>query len=190
MSKPSSSAAVKVWDLPVRLFHWSLVTAVAALFLSAQLDALALHALIGEFVLGLVLLRILWGFIGSRTARFSDFVAGPDRIRRYLETGKSETIGHNPLGGWMILFLMAALLTQAGLGLFSNDDVTFEGPLAYLVDGRLSNLATGAHELLFSLLALMVAVHVGAVLFHWRIKGENLIRPMITGWKNLSQDEH
>jgi cytochrome b len=186
MSKPSSSAAVKVWDLPVRLFHWSLVTAVAALFLSAQLDALPVHALIGEFVLGLVLLRILWGFIGSRTARFADFVAGPKRIRRYLQTGKSETIGHNPLGGWMILFLMAALLTQAGLGLMANDDVSFEGPLAHLVGAHWSNLATGAHHLLFALLALMAAVHVGAVLVHLLIKRENLIRPMITGWKAAS----
>jgi len=148
---------IKVWDLPVRLFHWVLVAAIVSLFASAKLDHLPLHAALGEAVLALLLFRILWGFVGSRTARFSDFVRGPSGVAAYLKSGKSPTPGHNPLGGWMVVTMLAGLSLQAISGLMSNDDVDFEGPLA--------------------------ALHVGAVLFYWLVRKDNLILPMITGRK-------
>ncbi len=183
-----STPQMKVWDLPVRLFHWTLVLSMVLLFISGQVGAMPLHALLGELVLALVLFRLFWGLIGSQTARFSDFVTGPKRTIAYLQDGQSPSIGHNPLGGWMIVFLLAALACQAVLGLMSNDDVAFDGPLAGLVGSHLSGLATGLHRVLFIILAAMAAIHVGAVLFHWRIKHENLILPMFTGRKTTEAD--
>lgn len=200
----SSSQSVAVWDLPTRVFHWTLVLAVAVLFVSGSIGGLDitialpgggawslanmdLHMFLGELVLGLVIFRVLWGFIGSSTARFAMFVRGPKAVLGYLAALRRGelplSVGHNPAGAMMILALLVLALTQVSTGLFANDDIFSEGPLAHLVSKSTSDLLTGIHGAVFNLLALAVAAHVGAALYY-RIRGENLISAMITGKKS------
>jgi cytochrome b len=182
---------VIVWDMPVRLFHWSLVAMMFALVITGKIldGAMEQHALIGKAVIVLVLFRIMWGIVGSSYARFSQFVRSPKIVLAYarsLFSNKYEfNIGHNPLGGWMVLVLLVAVLSQAILGLFSNDDILFDGPLAYLISKDTSDLITGLHSDLFYLLLVLVALHVSAVVWHKLIKGENLLLPMFTGYKEM-----
>ncbi|HTP60549.1 MAG TPA: cytochrome b/b6 domain-containing protein [Burkholderiales bacterium] len=182
-------ALVRVWDAPVRLFHWLLVALVAFMFVSGKLDWMTWHMRCGYTVLALVLFRVLWGFVGSSTARFSSFLAGPSAVlgfaRRLLSRGDASTPGHNPLGGWMVLLLLAVLLTQAGTGLFANDDVLSEGPLAALVRKDTSDQLSTIHYWNSYLLLLLVALHVIAVAYHWLVKKENLVGAMFTGAKRV-----
>lgn len=182
---------VRVWDLPVRLFHWVIVGLVCFAWWSAEEGGVTLkyHMWGGYTVLGLVLFRIAWGFAGSRYARFADFVHGP---RRVLETARavwtpapSAAIGHNPLGGWMVLALLLSLLVQAGTGLFANDDLFNEGPLYAHVGKDLSDTLTGIHHLNFDVLCVLIAVHVAAVAWHRLRKSENLVSAMFSGYKQL-----
>lgn len=179
----------KVWDLPVRLMHWGLVLAVAGSWLTHELegDWFAWHVRCGYAVLLITATRIVWGFVGTRHARFADFVRGPRAILRYLREGTDAAgqriAGHNPLGALMVLALLATLLVQATLGLFANDQVMSTGPLFGHVTTATSDRLTTLHKQLFDFIAVAVAVHVAAALFHlWRHR-ENLILPMITGRK-------
>jgi cytochrome b len=147
------------------------------------------HAVIGQAVIALVLFRLLWGVMGSTYARFSQFICGPRAVLTYARSLFSNryehTVGHNPLGGWMVLVLLAALLVQAILGLFANDDILFDGPLAYLISKESSDLITGLHSDLFNILLVLVALHVSAVIWHKLFKGENLLSAMFSGYKEL-----
>ncbi len=180
---------VRVWDLPVRLFHWSLVALLATSWISAEIggNAMQIHEWSGMSVLALVLFRIAWGFLGGTHARFASFVRSPLEAMRYagaLARGHSPRhLGHNPLGGWMVLIMLVNLAVQAGTGLFSNDDIMTEGPLAARVSKDTSDLLTQIHEISFNVLLVLVAVHVLAALFYLLFKRENLIVPMITGSK-------
>lgn len=186
---PAAPPSVRVWDLPVRVFHWSLVALVAFQWWSGEEGEMDWHTTGGLVVLGLLVFRLLWGFVGGRHARFADFVAGPRRILDYarrMRRGEAGFVpGHNPLGGWMILALLAVLLFQAGTGLFANDDIFTEGPLFHLVSKETSDTLTGLHEASFNLLLALVVVHVAAVIFYRVAKRENLVRAMITGRKPL-----
>jgi cytochrome b len=183
------SKRLHVWDLPVRLFHWTLVVLLAISFTTAQIggNALQYHEWSGFTVLALVLFRVLWGFLGSTHARFADFVRGPRAALAYgrslLHGPSAFYAGHNPLGGWMVVLLLAGLLLQAATGLFANDDVMIEGPLARHVSKDTSDLLTHVHKINFNVLATLLAVHVAAALYYLWVKRENLIRPMITGYK-------
>jgi cytochrome b len=163
---------VKVWDAPVRLFHWLLVLLFAFQIFSGNVkgDWMEWHMRSGYAILALVLFRILWGFAGSSTARFSNFLAGPAACiafaKKLLARAPAPSASHNPLGGWMVLALLLALLFQVGTGLFANDDVLVEGPLASLVSKALSDQLTGWHDFNVNLLLLLVAVHVMAVGYH------------------------
>lgn len=187
----SNASRTVVWDIPTRLFHWSL----ALLFFSAWVTAeigdnlMDAHKLIGYAILALVLFRWLWGFAGSSTSRFSDFIHGPLAAMAHLKEVKSGKpaphAGHNPLGGWMVLALLLLLLVQAGTGLFANDDIMTEGPLKHLVSDELSSRLTGIHHLVFDGLLVLVGLHVAAILaYRFRLK-ENLVLPMLTGRKEL-----
>jgi len=184
-------AAVKVWDVPVRLFHWLLVLLFAFMFFSGKSGSewLEWHVRSGYAILALLLFRIFWGFFGSTHARFSSFLAGPkaciECLRHLMQRSPSPYAGHNPLGGWMVFVLLLALLFQVGTGLFSNDDVLFEGPLASLVSKSLSDQLTGWHSWNFNLLLLLAGAHVIAVLYHAGFMKENLIGAMFTGVKRL-----
>lgn len=181
---------LRVWDLPTRLFHWGLVAAVAVAILSAELGVLDVHMLAGETVLILVLFRLVWGVVGSQTARFADFVKGPGAIRDYLRRSRAGgeaafTLGHNPLGALMVVALLLVLLVQAGSGLFTSDDILVDGPLVPLVSGSMVALLSSLHRLLANGIFVLVGLHVVAVFFYLLVKKDNLIRPMVTGRKIL-----
>lgn len=191
-SKVSNSGPrVFVWDIYVRLFHWTLVSLIVALFLTAEVfdGGIELHATLGRAVLVLVIFRIVWGVVGSSYARFSQFLRSPFDVLTYarsLFTNKHEfSVGHNPLGGWMVVVLLVVVLSQAILGLFSNDDILFDGPLSYLISKESSDLITGLHSDLFNILLVLVALHVSAVIWHKLFKGENLLSAMFSGYKEL-----
>ncbi len=187
----NDSSRVFVWDIAVRLFHWTLVLLMLALVITAEIldGAIQQHSLIGQAVIVLVLFRLLWGVVGSSYARFSQFVRGPRVVLTYTQSllsNKDEFIvGHNPLGGWMVLALLAGVLLQAILGLFANDDILFDGPLAYLVSKETSDFITGLHSDLFNILLVLVCLHVFAVIWHMLFKGENLLSAMFSGYKKL-----
>lgn len=175
---------IPVWDLPVRVFHWLLVAGIVFAVVSGKIggNLIEWHGRAGLFILGLVTFRLVWGFVGSRTARFSSFVRGPAAIRAYLR-GTWVGIGHNPLGALSVLALLATVALQAGTGLFANDDIAFQGPLADLVGKDGSDFLSHAHHLLVKGLYGLVALHVGAVIFYLRIKRQDILRPMLSGWK-------
>jgi cytochrome b len=183
--------ALRVWDVPVRLFHWALVVLIVVSFTTAQIggNAMQYHEWSGLTILSLVLFRLLWGFAGSTYARFGAFLRGPrsalDYARMLLRGKPAFHAGHNPLGGWMILLLLASLLVQAGTGLFANDDVMLEGPLAEHVSKATSDLLTRIHDMNFNVLLALMTVHVGAALYYLRVKRENLILPLVTGRKQV-----
>jgi cytochrome b len=183
----------RVWDLPVRLFHWVLVGLIATSWVTAQIggNAMQIHQWSGMSILTLVLFRVAWGFVGSTRARFSDFVRGPRAafayVRGLLRGAAAFYPGHNPLGGWMVLVLLASLLLQAGTGLFANDDIMIEGPLARHISKETSDWLTGIHHLNFAVLLGLIAVHVAAALFYLLVKRDNLVLPLITGRKPMTE---
>jgi cytochrome b len=177
-----------VWDWPVRLFHWTLVALLAGSWASAEagVEYMQWHMRCGYAVLALLLFRLVWGFWGSASARFAGFVRGPRAVLGYTRAWFGQRprhyLGHNPLGGWMVIMLLLLVAVQAGSGLFANDDIFTEGPLYGLVGKDTSDLLTFIHKRNFNLLLLAVGLHVAAVLLYlWR--GENLLKAMFTGRK-------
>jgi len=178
----------RVWDLPVRLFHWTLVVLVALAWWSAEEHKDDLHLYLGYGVLSLLLFRILWGFFGSSTARFSAFVRGPAAVIRYVrDRFHWPTAGHAPLGALSVIALIALLLVIVGTGLIALDeDGFFGGPLASLVSISTSDTARELHEDLFKVLLALIALHVAAILLYRLALGRNLLGPMITGKAELA----
>jgi cytochrome b len=184
---------IKVWDVAVRLFHWAIVVLVCLAWGTQEFDHMDWHVRIGCTILTLLVFRILWGFLGSDTARFSRFLRSPARAFAHLRhIGRREAdreIGHNAAGGWMVLLMLGLLLGQVGTGLFANEEpgesYSAHGPFALRIADELSRSLTAAHEILFDLLLLAVALHVGAVLAYALLKRQNLVRPMLTGFKRL-----
>jgi cytochrome b len=179
---------VKVWDLPLRLFHWLLVAAVVTAFVSAKIggNAMVWHGRAGLAVIGLLAFRIVWGFVGSTYARFVNFLAGPATIRAYL-TGEWEALGHNPLGALSVLAFLALLAAQTITGLFANDDISYQGHLYPLAGADLSGQLTALHKLFEPALIVLVVLHLAAIAFYLRVKKRNLVKPMITGWKEITE---
>ena len=177
---------IRVWDLPTRIAHWSAVALLVAAIVSVKIggNAMLWHSRAGLALLGLVVFRLVWGIVGSTYARFADFVPAPRTIVAYL-AGQWRGAGHNPLGALSVLALLALVAFQASAGLFANDDIAFQGPLAVLVSADVGALATGLHRQAEWIIYAMVGLHVAAVLFHLRVKKENLIGPMITGTKRV-----
>ncbi len=179
----------RVWDLPLRLSHWALAAAVAGAFVTDWIgtSAFGLHALCGESALVLVAFRTLWGFVGPSHARFGDFVRGPRTVLASLpaltRAGYRRYAGHTPLGGWMVLLLLALIATQAALGLFANDEISHTGPLYGYVDGALSNRLSHWHARLSNLILAAVATHVAAAFYYRLVLRDDLIRPLLTGDK-------
>jgi cytochrome b len=183
-------AQVRVWDLPIRLFHWLVTVLFGFCWWSAENDHLDWHMLAGFAVLALVLFRIYWGFAGSATARFISFLKGPRTVfgyaRNLFRQSESVAFGHNPMGGWSVIALILLLLVQTVLGLFAIDvDGINAGPLDTLVSFELGRRFAHLHGRVFNLLLILTAIHLGAVLFYWLFKRENLIGPMITGRRRL-----
>ncbi len=175
----SPRATIKVWDLLVRLLHWTLVVGVLIAWATSETDqpiAQRWHEWAGFTVLGVIALRLFWGLVGSRHARFGQFVRGPGQTLRYarqtLHSSEPRHLGHNPLGAWMIVALLSVGFLAAGSGWLSITD-------RYWGEAWLAE----SHEFLANLLLSLAAIHVGGVLFASLRHRENLIRAMFSGRK-------
>jgi cytochrome b len=184
-----STRLVKVWDAPTRLFHWVVAVLVGFSWFSMHESWMELHFLSGYTILTLLLFRLVWGFVGSDTARFGRFLKSPLaallHLRRIGRREPDREIGHNAAGGWMVLVLLALLLVQALTGLCANDDIMNEGPLAHIVGKSWSNWLSNIHSINFTLIEIAIALHVLAVLTYAVLKRQDLVRPMVTGRKRL-----
>jgi len=177
---------VSVWDLPIRLVHWAIAALIPFSWWTAHHDHLPWHRLSGYVLLGLLAFRLIWGFAGSSTARFSRFLRGPVAIGAYLRGRLPAVVGHNPLGGWSVVAIFAALALQIGLGLFSIDEDGFEaGPLSKFISFDASRAVARIHHLTFYVLLALIAVHLAAVALY-AVRGRNLTGPMITGRTRLA----
>ena len=184
--------SVRVWDLPLRLTHWSFAFLVPALWWSAENSQWALHKRFGVTLLGLLIFRILWGFLGTRTARFASFVKGPGALRVYLN-GKAgaaaDQIGHNPLGALSVLGLLGVMLVQVGAGLFAGDPYDgATGPLNRLVGIATADALTEWHEWFYWVVIGMVGLHLGAIAFYAGVRQNDLVGPMLSGTKLVKGD--
>lgn len=171
---------IRVWDLPTRLFHWTLAALVIGSFVSVKMGNMDWHGRLGYAVLAVLLFRLVWGFAGGGYSRFTAFVRGPGSIMAYLR-GAPHGPGHNPLGALSVLAMLAALLFQASSGLFTNDDIAFEGPLSRHVSNALSSLLTTWHRRNQNILIALVVVHVAAIVYYRLRLRQDLIGPMFTG---------
>ena len=180
---------IQVWDLPLRLFHWLLMLTVIAAYITGELGGLMTdwHGRIGGIALGLLIFRLIWGFIGGTHARFNNFFPTPSRITSYLK-GRWNEHGHNPLGALSVFALLGSLAALVVTGLFANDDIAFNGPLFSLIEKSQSDRLTGLHELTFNIVLILVALHIIAITFYYFFKKKNLVKPMITGIQEISND--
>jgi cytochrome b len=180
---------VVVWDGPTRLFHWIVVTLVAAAYLTWRLNWMDWHARAGYALLTAVIFRILWGFFGSETAQFRRFLASPRAAFRHLAHAlhrePDRQAGHNPAGGWMVLLILSLMFAEALTGIYVGNDVADEGPFTELTPAPIANAITALHSLLWDALLAAVALHLVAITVYIVVKGHDLLRPMITGRKRL-----
>lgn len=210
-TSPPQIVRVRIWDLATRLFHWVLVALLLLLYVTAEFETpdlqvpawapggaraiprMTLHIWCGYSVLTLVLFRLVWGFMGTSTARFANFVRGPAVMLAYGRSlfGKTSSFvaGHNPLGGAMIVLMLAALAIQTITGLFTKDEDDYfgiaVGPLNGTVSESLGVWFTGLHHYNFVLVETLVIIHILANLYYWLVRRDNLIAPMFTGTKIL-----
>jgi cytochrome b len=169
-----------VWDLPVRLVHWLLAGLILFSWWSVHNHHTDWHIWSGCAILTLLIFRLLWGFVGSSTARWSSFVRGPRAVTDYLR-GRWSGIGHTPLGALSVIAMFLALAVQVGLGLISEDeDGLYIGPLYRLVSIDTSDKARDIHELWFKVILALIVLHLAAIIFY-RARGKQLTKPMITG---------
>lgn len=172
---------IRVWDLPLRLFHWGLVIAVGGALVSVQLggNMMIWHERCGLAVVGLLAFRLVWGVIGPQQARFITFFPTPARLRRYLH-GDWQGHGHNPLGALSVLAMLALFGWQALSGLFSYDDISFGGPLRSLVSGTTVERLSGLHHDSEWWLYGLIALHVLAIAVY-ALRGKHLTAAMLHG---------
>jgi cytochrome b len=182
--------SVLVWDIPVRVFHWLIVALVVAAYATWRLNWIVWHQWIGYATLTLLLFRLSWGFLGSETARFSSFLASPRNVLQHLKGSLRREpdyrVGHNPAGSWMVVLLIALLLAETLTGVYIANDIADEGPLTELVPAWAANAIAASHAILWDALLAAIILHVLAIAGFAAIKGQNLLRPMITGTKILS----
>lgn len=183
---------VRVWDLPTRVFHWTLAVCVISLVVTGQIGGSAMdwHFRFGYVVLTLLLFRLAWGLVGGHWSRFSSFLYAPSTVLRYLrgQGGPELSTGHNPLGAGSVFALLFFLLVQVATGLISDDEIASSGPLTSLVPSTWVSQATWYHHSVGKLvLIVLVALHVAAILFYLLRKRQNLVRPMLLGDKEVEQ---
>ena len=193
---------IHVWDLPTRLFHWLLVGFVCFSFITAMVEDFQdteLHMMSGYAILGLILFRLGWGVLGGTYARFAQFLKGPRACIAYLrqlfsadsspdgENKLDHSLGHNPVAGWMIVVMLVVILLQITTGLFANDDILYEGPLAYKVSEEISSQLTVLHKQNYYLLLALIFLHLSAIAFYRIFKRQNLVRPMLTGYRWVNE---
>lgn len=195
MDRRETLPAVRVWDLPTRAFHWLLVAAIVGLVITGEVagNALVWHMRLGLMVLALLGFRLVWGLVGGRWSRFASFLYSPATVMRYLRgeptPGVATDVGHNPLGAFSVLALLALLAVQVGTGLVADDEIATTGPLNKFVSNATGLAATSWHSGVGKgLLIALVVLHVAAIVFYRVKKRVDLVRPMLTGDKPLPAD--
>ena len=182
---------IRIWDLPIRLFHWLLVFCIAGSFITINLgdELIQWHAYFGYSILTLLIFRIIWGFVGSTHARFASFVPSKKAILAYLSGTSPRVLGHNPIGALSIFVLLFVLSIQVITGLFVNDEVSFQGPLAKYVSSSLSSFLSVIHQGNQVVIYILITIHIAAIWYYKKFKGEDLIKPMINGDKEIDPSE-
>ena len=181
------ASRIRVWDLPTRIFHWTLAALVVFSFTTGKIggDWMDWHLASGYAILALLGFRIAWGFAGSDTARFARFLRGPRATLAYARELAARrhpfVAGHNPLGGWMIVAMLAVLLFQAGTGLFSDDQIATQGPLAARVSDATVSRMSSLHSIGEWIVVALVAVHVAAIVAYRAAWNVHLVGPMVHG---------
>jgi cytochrome b len=185
----SAPRTVLVWDIFIRVFHWLIVALVAAAYATWRLNWMVWHGWVGDAVLTLLLFRLSWGFFGGETARFSGFLTSPRTVLQHLKHSlrrePDDQVGHNPAGGWMVLILLALLLIETLTGLYVANDIADEGPMTEMMPAPAANAIASSHAIVWDALLAAIVLHVLAIAAFAAIKGQNLLRPMITGTKLL-----
>ncbi|MBP6018222.1 MAG: cytochrome b/b6 domain-containing protein [Burkholderiaceae bacterium] len=178
----SPTTTIRVWDLPTRIFHWGLVATVTGCFITIKLGGLWMdwHVRFGLATLALILFRLIWGVVGPRYARFSQFVRWPWTVVRYLQGQHQHIAGHNPLGAISVIAMLLAFSFQAFSGLFANDDIFTSGPLAYL-STPWSNTLTGLHKLNEWIMLGLISLHVLTIVWYRLVRKQNLAAAMLHG---------
>jgi cytochrome b len=175
-----------VWDVPTRVFHWLLVLSIIGSYVTAKLGLMPWHQALGCLMIGLLIFRVLWGLIGPRHARFSNFIKGPRAVLQYLK-GSLKSVGHNPLGAGMVVLMLLLLAVQATTGLFSTDDVAFVGPYFPKVSHSLAEQLTGIHHKNFNIILAAIVLHLCAITYYTFVKKERLVPAMFHGQKPADQ---
>ncbi|MEP1448056.1 MAG: cytochrome b/b6 domain-containing protein [Paraglaciecola sp.] len=181
-----------VWDIPVRLFHWLLVLCLFGQWLTAEVleDAMDIHFYIGYFTLGLIIFRLIWGFLGTKYAKFSSFIAGPKTMLAYLKSIASKqhafSIGHNSVGGLILPAVIILVGLQAISGLFTSDDILYTGPYYDSASDDLQQWMQWLHHNIFDLLLAIIGLHLVAIGWYLFYLKHNLIKPMLDGKKTVS----
>lgn len=184
----------RVWSLPLRVFHWGLVLSVTIGWLLGEFGPIdrVWHMRLGYATGALVLFRIALSFTGGPETSLRSLIVTPraliDYVKHLRDRAPSDWHGHNPLGGLSVLAMLAALSVQVVTGLFSDDEIFASGPLASSVTSRTASMLTGIHDITAKVVLVLVLTHVAAVVFYLIWKRENLVRPMITGWKRVRRD--
>jgi cytochrome b len=182
---------IRVWDLPIRLFHWLLVICIVGSLISVNLggNAIEWHAYFGYCILSLLIFRIIWGFVGSTHARFTSFFPNINSILAYLRGKAPRVLGHNPIGAISVFALLIVLTIQATTGLFVDDEIAFQGPFAKYVSNSVVSILSEIHESNSVLIYALIGIHIAAILYYKKFKGEDLITPMISGDKQIDPSE-
>jgi len=189
------SKQIKVWDVPVRLFHWSLVLGFVLAYVSAEVGILAAHVLIGYFLIALLVFRILWGFLGTQYSRFRAFVFSPAETMGYVKAIRAgqpvHYYGHNPAGALMVFGLLSLLAAIFASGLVTLAVIDYEGPLLFLanqVSDDTSYFFRHAHDFFVDVALLLIPLHLLGVIAGSIQHKENLARSMVTGMKKVAPD--
>jgi cytochrome b len=184
------SAKYLIWDLPLRIFHWLLVISIFGSWYTSNQDngLIDYHLTLGYFTLGLVVFRLVWGFVGTTHSRFSQFIPSLGRLIAYAKSFRSPSSpshpGHNPMGSLMVVFMLTIILLQAISGLFMNDDIFTSGPYYGTLDENMESIAVFIHRNGFNVIIGAVVLHIAAIIFYQVFKGQSLVPPMLTGKKS------
>ena len=182
---------IRIWDLPIRLFHWLLVICIIGSITSVNIggNAMTWHAYFGYTILILLIFRMMWGLLGSTHARFANFIPSKATLLSYLSGKSKAVLGHNPLGALSVLGLLTVLLIQSISGLFADDEIAFQGPFSKYVSETAIGIFSEIHEANANLIYGLIALHLAAIFYYQKIKGENLIKPMLIGDKEIDPSE-
>ena len=176
---------IRLWDLPTRLFHWGFAAAVLGAIVTDLLENITWHSYCGYTALVLVVFRIIWGFVGPHHARFSSFAPSPSGLKTFLKDQTVSPLGHNPLGALSVIAMLLIVMVQATSGLFTDDEISFQGPLSKFLSEDMVKFFNQIHSTNHVLVYGIVALHLIAIFYYQRIKKNNLIGPMVYGDKGI-----